>query len=429
MKRSAINPRRFPGGATTRPLRLCRAIGKTRRKATRAVALAALFIFPAFAHAQADRAAAPIRRALLDDDLRTRDVTILSIDDRQIAYADHLGRARQSPLADVVALLPLDGDAPQPQRASMRRRGVLTLIDGRRYPGEHTPGVDAPDAVAWRHPALGAVAHALDDVDSIAFVPEGRDFVRTRDPGALRDAVLLANGDALDGFIIAVGANIEIDVDGQIVSVPAERVHALTMSNPHRAPSGALAWLDDGAVVRLTSVAPDGGESLSVTIDGGQSSRIALGAVRAFVPDAARLRPLASLTPTEQTAVGERRTFEPARSAPPANDAPAALGAHDIELPGPMRIAYELPPGAARFGAVAELPRDAWPWGDCVLIVTIDGREALRERLNMDRPRVEFSVPANGRAITITLDEGAYGPINDRVILRRPLLLVGQPAS
>ena len=41
----------------------------------------------------------------------------------------------------------------------------------------------------------------------------------------------------------------------------------------------------------------------------------------------------------------------------------------DVQIPGPMRVVWSLPPGAERFAVQAVLPPAARTWGECELIV------------------------------------------------------------
>ena len=63
-------------------------------------------------------------------------------------------------------------------------------------------------------------------------------------------------------------------------------------------------------------------------------------------------------------------------------------------------------------------------WGDCEFLISVDGVEVLRHHLSSETPSFPFLVDTPGRILTIEIDPGRYGPINDRVLIRRPLLLV-----
>ena len=72
-------------------------------------------------------------------------------------------------------------------------------------------------------------------------------------------------------------------------------------------------------------------------------------------------------------------------------------------------------------------PSDAIPWGDCILTVARSiPMEHTRQRISAEQPAIRDQPPhraRNARTLTITIEPGAWGPINDRITLRRPLLL------
>jgi hypothetical protein len=68
-------------------------------------------------------------------------------------------------------------------------------------------------------------------------------------------------------------------------------------------------------------------------------------------------------------------------------------------------------------------------WGDCELIVeSVAGSKITplaKARLSGSDPSFEINVPLDGAAkLRMTIDPGPSGPIQDRVVLRRPLVLV-----
>jgi len=106
----------------------------------------------------------------------------------------------------------------------------------------------------------------------------------------------------------------------------------------------------------------------------------------------------------------------------------AALGAPDIELPGPMSVTWTLPAGVTRVAGVAELPVSARAWGDCsVVMFDGAGAQVWTTRLSGDAPSAPFNIDLSGKdalTLTVRVEAGANGPIEDRVLLRRVLLLL-----
>ena len=85
---------------------------------------------------------------------------------------------------------------------------------------------------------------------------------------------------------------------------------------------------------------------------------------------------------------------------------------------------YVLPAGATYFAAEAQLPALSRAWGDCELIIRDDDRTIFMTRLNGETPVAMIGVRLSGSTLTVEVTEGAAGPIHDRVVLLRSLILV-----
>ena len=383
-------------------------------------------------------AAGDARRVLIDRGLRAITVDILAVETARVIYNDDTGRRRESAAGEVLAMLPADlppaGDPPASTPdpgapAAISEPGVLELTTGERYPGELASTIGAKDTINWRHRRFGRVNAPLDSVRAFAANEAGMRFLRepaTRDAG--RDRLLLANGDRLAGFVLGVGEQTEIKVEEQTVAVNTELVSAMRLADSAAAPArGPMAWLDDGTIARLRSLSTPAPGAVYLVIIDAQSTSYPFPSLLSVVFDTARLAPLAGVTPRQSGADGASPPLDPLVFRSPAAVAPA--GAADIEFPGPMRATWTLPAGVTRFAALAELPRSAQPWGDFEMVVRVDGREALRERLHEGRPAVEINLPISGKELTVVVEPGRNGPINDRLVLRRALLLLSPTAA
>lgn len=360
------------------------------------------------------------KRVLLDMDLRASVIEPLSIDQRSIVFNDASGRAREVRSSQVAAILPLTDDAIRGSESE----GLLILTDGQRFPGRRSRAPAGQDMIGWEHAILGAVSAPLDVVSEARFSL----YLPTGEPVAiepsLKDQALLLNGDRIVGFIDSLGDPIVIETDAGDLSLPADRVAGARLANAREPARGVVLWLDDGAVARVDSLESDGRGGAAVTLAESQSARLTLEQIVGAVFSAERLRPLAQIEPDTQTPIADRPALLDRVSAEDDFWTPAVLGAPDILIPEPMEAVWTLPETAMRFGAVARLPRSSWVWGDCELVIIVDEKEVLRERLNRARSSIEFAVPLRGRTLTIRLEPGAYGPIQDRVILERALILL-----
>ena len=91
---------------------------------------------------------------------------------------------------------------------------------------------------------------------------------------------------------------------------------------------------------------------------------------------------------------------------------------------GPLAAHYVLPRGATYFGAEARLPEPARAWGDCELSIRDNDREVFTATLNAETPTALIGVRLTGSTLTVEVAEGSGGPIQDRVVLVRAMVLV-----
>ena len=136
--------------------------------------------------------------------------------------------------------------------------------------------------------------------------------------------------------------------------------------------------------------------------------------------DSERLLALATLQPSRIEGPETRYVLPE----PNAIDPEASLDLSPIEFRGPIVARYALPPGCRRFAAAATIPIGSRQWADFVLIVRSNDEEVFRARMSGEQPHVEINVPLSGVELTIELTEGAHGPIQDRLILEYPMLLL-----
>ena len=112
---------------------------------------------------------------------------------------------------------------------------------------------------------------------------------------------------------------------------------------------------------------------------------------------------------------------------------PPRIDAGSVYLHAPVVVRFDLPAGAARLAAVAELadaaqsPAEALAWADMDLIVRVDSKIVATAHLDAAQPRALLNVAAAGRALTIELDQAANGPIRDRMRLRDAVVFVAHP--
>lgn len=363
---------------------------------------------------------------LISNDLQVRRVNLASMEADRLMIVGPGDRKQIIAGGEFIALAFSDVSPRLP------KTGLLVLADGQRLPGEAVAeeSGDNGDSLAWRHPWLGRIEVPLDDIASVRFRP-GAPLPQP----AEADAVLLANGDRLEGFIASLNDPVLLEVgDGRevrLLEIPRRSVSSIRMVTPQQQPRHMRAWLADGTIVDVRSIETDDSGRVRMTTTwhaaDAAPTRLMIVELAAILLDAARLMPMASLQPQRVEGPETRYEVPPPRV---LEDEAAVLGLSPIEFRGPLAVHYMLPRGTKRFAAEAVLPESARTWGDCELIVSDRTGERFRQRMHAADPvamiNIELADTPHAPELTIELREGTYGGIQDQLILRRPMLLVDQ---
>lgn len=386
---------------------------------------------------------------VLDHQLQPRVQRAVAIDEVNITFADESGRRTSTPVTSMAGLIAVPDSmtasagigatsARSPlglgtirRRLEAQKTGALETTDGQRFPGMPSLSSGQQDAVVWSHPRFGDITVALDRVSSMSCEKQDAASpaisLADRDQPPREDELILANGDRITGLVVDLGDPVRIETDDQVLEMPADRVAGALLSNPRTPRGGVMVWLDDGTIAAIRAMSSRGDDRIQITLPEGQTAEYELESLRGIAFNASRLVPLSSLTPSEQAPIGDRLHAEPLTRIHHPSDVgvgPAVtLGAWDLELPGPMRVTYTIPEGIQRLALTASLADNTAPWGDCELIFSSGSAELARVHLSQSQPATAVNIPLGAGPLVITLDPGAYGPIKDRVVLRRPMLL------
>ena len=393
---------------------------KSKIQNPKSILLAALFSLAFASSTLADDE--PSSFTLVTRDFQVKSVRLASMNDRTLVHMEESRGWVNVDLNQCVALF----SPAATEDVHRPALGAVVLADGQRLPGEAVVGAPPQgETLAWNHAWLGRVDVPLRLIASVVL----RSDVTAPAPGN-NDIVLLVNGDRREGFVTAIGDPMTIDegegAAAQTVQIPLERVAAITMVAPPQTGTGRRVWFTEGTVLDVQSigVGEDGYVRLSGSALGGgtQPSRVGLADIAAILFDRHTLVPLASLAPTRVEGPITRYVVPK----PTMLDPEAALGLSGIEYSGPTIVRYALPEGCQRFVAEAELPRKSRSWGDCELIVRSDDQQVFRAHLNAATSTASVNVPLKGRELTIEVGAGAHGPIQDTLLLHRPMLLKGR---
>lgn len=396
----------------------------------------------------------------------------------KIVYLDNTGAQQSMPLSGIVALAPQawvptpESTAPTSDEFGTSDLPVhrLDLTDGERFVGElafapasgAAAGAAKPpaDAVFLRHDKLGVLVFPLDRVSKYwsnarrPVTPGARAF------SATSDTLLLANAERLEGLVTQLAPTVLIEIAqpgtkpavsdakaaaGKAPKTPATEIDAgniavVNLVNP-AAPLRTLRIdLADGTVLAADALAGDaqsGKLTFKAIAAGSKGMLVDLSQLAGVVPDPSRIVPLASL-PIAAQKPAEGRIG--ASAAQVLADAGAPLAAADILLPGPMTVSWAIPTGAASVIGYAQMDDRSFAWGDCTVVVSVAPatagtaeRELARGRLNATTPSLTISADLGaikpGETLKVRTESGERGPIQDRVVLRRVLLLSGAASN
>jgi hypothetical protein len=250
------------------------------------------------------------------------------------------------------------------------------------------------------------------------------------------DLVVMRNGDRISGFIESVGPVVQVSADDRVLDLDIERVERILIANEPDPIAGVHLRFVDHEIIRVLGFKYAPRTPIQISIDPGSFGLEDSGATEwRFDPgtlDALwidnpdqRVVALSAIEPERVEPMGDR-AWVPSPIVINTDASHEAL--RSIDFQSPARVRYPLPEGASRFACTAEAPIETWT--DCIVRVIADrnGRErqVFEQRLHPDSPDAGINVelPRGTSALIIEIDPGAHGPIQDRVLMHRPRLLV-----
>jgi hypothetical protein len=250
------------------------------------------------------------------------------------------------------------------------------------------------------------------------------------------DVVVMRNGDRVSGFIESIGSQIEVAVDDRLIELDLDRVERVYVANDPDPVDGIYMRFTDDEIIRALGFDFASRSPIQVSIDpsslgldntGSTDWRFDPGMLEAFWVDEVNQRVLAlsDITPSTIEPTGQR-VWTPAPEVINLDASHEAL--RTIDFSSPARVSYPMPEGATRFACSIEAPIQVWT--DCVVRIFAErdgrARQVFEQRLNPDSQAagVNVELPRGTDTLIVEIDPGEHGPIQDRVLMHRPRVLV-----
>ncbi len=392
------------------------------------------------------------------------ETTIISADESAIIGIDQFGIRTTYAIDDLFFALPSSDRAHRPPDPELDPIQVppivepetrfaptryLSLVDGQVIQGRLLDSND-PDTIQLvlyaGNSTIGNATLSLEQIRSMTDTPPMlADDFSTRFANA--DTIVTKNNDRLVGFIESIGspehsASISLDSapDQAPISIALDQIKSITMANPPEFVPGMYLTTSDHLRLRVSSFDFNFREPMSIDVD---TSSLGLDSTSSspneitwqLPPNApagitiqqtdARVIALASIAPSLIEPTGDRDwTPEPIVVASHTNPVLST-----IDLRAPVRALYPVPKGASRFAC--ELVAQINTWTDCVAHVLAIDRSGnrtglLNQRLNADHPSqtLNTQLEPGTTHIEIRIEPGELGPIQDRVLLVKPRVLI-----
>ncbi len=366
-------------------------------------------------------ATAPAQRAIVLDDLTVVPISrLLTLSDQSIEVEQTDGSIKRFSTTNAIAVTqayertthPLDG------------AGWIDLIDGQRIVGRSAELASDTESIGWMNRDFGVLWIPIERVSRL--VPRGVPSPQAMQQSSesVSDIVHLLNGDALEGYLLRAGQDVTLEHDdGSTITTPLERIASLQLANPAVHPEGTFLWLSDGSILAVNSIIDVTGERVQVELRTGEIAVLVVSQILGVSTHTEAITPL-SITPTDRDTLPNQRRWSSEYQSIPAkgSNRTPLLFAGDIVIPGPMSLRWTLESGNAFFGTILEMPPEAFPWGDCEVVVRSGNKELLRVQINEESPRHPIAVELVSADIEIEVLAGEHGPISDTVRLIAPIV-------
>ena len=251
------------------------------------------------------------------------------------------------------------------------------------------------------------------------------------------DTIITLNNDIITGFIEHIGSQCTIALDTRQLTLPLQQIQSIHLANIIEPAPGIMLLTNAGSRLFANTLDSDFQHQTTLTLASGSlglqdeptdSWRLPnnlIAGIEVHQPNT-HILGLAQLAPTKIEPTGGRAWTPTPTTSQHATQNPVLA---TIDLQAPVKMVYSLPTGTTRFACTIEAPINQWT--DCIAtFTTINAKghrvELLSARLNDLHPSHEINTPIepNSKGLEIRIDPGEHGPIQDRVLIHAPRLLI-----
>ncbi|MGV6815348.1 MAG: hypothetical protein ACWA5W_10135 [Phycisphaerales bacterium] len=273
-------------------------------------------------------------------------------------------------------------------------------------------------------------------IDQLLSIHTPEELQSSNQPPADDDILTTTNNDRFVGFIESVGPLTSIDTNNQLITLPMEHIKSINLANPAQPAIGTMLITNQGTRVLSKSFETDFQRQTKIEVLGSSLGLDSSASTTWLMPPdlligieinhpSQHIVALSDLAARSITPTGHR-DWTPA---PAIIDNPTNPILSTIDLRAPISVVYDLPAGTTRFACTLIAPINTWT--DCLATITIISdlgtqTQLIHTRLHADHPEqiVNTPITSDARQIEIRIDPGEHGPIQDRVLVQSPRLLI-----
>ena len=371
---------------------------------------------------------------LTDTNLQTQQVYLQSFTQEHLTYIDAQQRMIRRPITNFVHISQLKND----EISVPEDVGIIEFVDGQRIRGKFVNDIQTVDGNFYWDCIVGniwddagiqsnvyrrTIKVNLDEIKQITFA---KTINETKN--VTEDIIRFSNDETATGFVINIKDNkIDFQISGHEtpIVIPTGKIHAIILMNMSKNVQGSayLVRLKDGTRLRTENIELNNNHlELAVNLTGQEQQSIRLNPLVISEIDILKSGyELMYLENQELISDPQRNVFGKAYS--------VDYKQRILRLHAPAELSYQLPDGAVKLIATAELDEvDSLPqlaeWADMNLhLYTNENHNQYH--LNFKQKIHHINLPLLGaKKLEIKLDQGLNGPVLDRLKFMDAKLLV-----